>query len=145
MRKDKKTRRKSKFVRRFQFQSKRLRLRLKAKEDESNPVRKVRKEKVKRRKNFFSSLLLIVLLLTLMFCFLYFVDPDSLISRISFFIFVFLVVLFIAAFVFANSRRGLITAFVITAFLVLRLLGIGNVLNLILLVGLAICIDYYKS
>lgn len=144
MPKSRRIRRKGKLIRKIQFQSNKVKARIKAK-DTSNPVMKGRKEKVKRRRNFFVSFLATILLWLLIFCFIYFVDPENIVARVTFFVSVFFVVLFTASFVFANSRRGLITAFVITFFLILRLFGIGNILNLLLLAGLAVCIDYYKS
>lgn len=145
MKSKKSTKRKGKLNRNIRRHLKNFKSRLKAKRSDDNPVRKYRSDKVRRRKNFFSSFLLTVLLWLLLFCFVYIVDPDNLVSRILFFVFEFLVVLFTTSFVFANSRRGLISASVVTIFLILRLFGIGNILNLGLLVGLGVCIEYYKS
>lgn len=65
-----------------------------------------------------------------MFIFLFFVN---------FFSFVF----FIFSLIFASSRRGLIVSTCLTIFVILRFFGVGNILNLILIVGLGIIIETY--
>jgi len=140
-----KSRSKNKLIRKIKFRTNKIKeTKLKRKVKE-NPVKKDRKEKIKRRKNFFASLLLTILLWLLLFLFVYLTDPEHFTARLVFFVFLFVVTLFTTSFVFANTRRGLITATTVVVFLVLRYYGVGNILNLILLVGLAVSIEYYLS
>lgn len=50
-------------------------------------------------------------------------------------------VTFTAEIIFANWRRGVLTAMVVTVFLILRLIKLGHWLNLVLLIGLAVMVD----
>ncbi|MFC1649395.1 hypothetical protein ACFL2C_01605 [Patescibacteria group bacterium] len=135
-------RRKSKLLRKLKIQWKRIKD-LKKPNRDKNLIKKGRKEKVKRRKNFFASFLLIILLWLLLLLFVYFVDPSTLLAKLAFFSFVFAMSTFTASFVFTNMRRGVLTAVFVTVFLVLRVFGVGNIINLLLLLGLIVSADYY--
>lgn len=74
-----------------------------------------------------------------------FIPPDTFGAMPAFFILTLLVIFFPASLVFANSRRGFLLAFGVVFFLILRLFGIGNVLNLLLLSGILLAIEYYLS
>jgi hypothetical protein len=50
---------------------------------------------------------------------------------------------FTAAIIWGNARRGLLTALGLTGFLLLRLFGLGHVLNLLLLLGILIAVERY--
>jgi len=73
----------------------------------------------------------------------YFVEPDAPLAIPAFFVLVFSALLFTFSTLLANSRRGLLAALGLTIFLVLRLLGIGHVLNLILILALCVCAELY--
>lgn len=65
-------------------------------------------------------------------------------------IFVFFIILSIALLItlsilFANTQRGLLVTAVIIVFLLLRLVKLGNLLNLSLLVGAAISFELYRK
>jgi hypothetical protein len=45
----------------------------------------------------------------------------------------------------ANTRRGLISSGSLTLFLILRYFGIGNLINFLLIFGLAIATEVYFS
>ena len=102
--------------------------------------RKIQKLK---RKNFLPTLLITILLWTLLGGLVYFVDPDTFGVIPLFFITLFSVLLFTCSLIFASSRRGLITSSSITLFLVLSYLGVGNIINFLLLLAIAICIEIY--
>src|SRR3989338_6526074 len=104
-----------------------------------------RKRKLTLRKNFFPTLIIIVVLWTLLVMVIYFVDPDAMGSIPLFFILFFLALLFTLSTLFANTRRGLIATCSITVFLILRYLGVGNIINFLLLLGLAIASEFYFS
>jgi len=76
---------------------------------------------------------------------IYFTDPGTNIFVVLFFIVLFLAILFTFSLIFQNSRRGLLASVVVTIFILLRFWGIGNVLNLILLVGLAVSLEIYAG
>lgn len=79
----------------------------------------------------------------------YFVDPimvrDLLIPNLylPFFLVLFFALFFTLAIIFINSRKGLLFALAIVLFLILRLFGLGNILNAILIFGLLIALNYY--
>lgn len=104
-----------------------------------------RKKEIQRRKNFLPSLIVTILLWILLSGFIYFVDPDSLAAVPVFFLLEFVTLLFTTSILFGNTRRGAIATLVITVFLILRYFGVGNLLNLLLLVGVGITIEVYFS
>ena len=104
-----------------------------------------RKEQNLKRKNFLPTLLLIILLWLLLFGLIYFVDPTLFGALPAFFILVFASLLFTFSLIFANSRQGLILTSAITIFLILSYLGVGNILNVLLLSGVAISIELYLA
>lgn len=75
----------------------------------------------------------------------YFVDPSTFSIIPVFFIILFVALLFTLSTLFANTRRGATTALAIILFLVLRFLGVGNILNLLLILGLIITTEIYFS
>src|SRR3989344_8660532 len=105
--------------------------------------KKLRKQQVLKRKNFLPTLLITVLLWSLGGGLIYFVDPDTFLAIPLFFVIIFLAILFTSSLVFANSRRGFITSISLCFYVVLMYLGVGNILNLILLVAIAVTIELY--
>ena len=103
------------------------------------------KEKRKRRKNFFPTLVLIFFNWALVGLIVYFIEPDTFAIVPLFFVIIFFALLFTLATFFSNTKRGLIYCSFLTTFLILRSFGVGNLLNLLLLSGSAISIDYYLS
>ncbi len=103
----------------------------------------IRKEQIRKRKNFLPTLIITIFLWLLLSGVIYFVEPDSFGAMPLFFLITFLALLFTFATVFANTRRGAITAAGLTIFLFLRYLGVGNIINLLLIAGLGITIELY--
>jgi len=103
------------------------------------------KEKRKRRKNFFPTLVLIFFNWALAGLIVYFIEPDTFAIVPLFFVIIFFALLFTLATFFSNTKKGLIYCLFLTTFLILRYFGIGNLLNLLLLTGIAISIDFYFS
>lgn len=103
----------------------------------------------KRQKNFFPTFILILVFWTITGWLIGFVEPELVKnilihnSYLVFFIPLSLALFFTASVLLTNSRRGFLAAFVIVGFLILRLHDLGNVLNLALLAGLAIAVEYY--
>ncbi len=108
-------------------------------------AKKVRQEKIKKRKNFFPTLIITIILWVGVTLFVNSVNPHSL-GALQFL----LVIIFATSFLtfsllFANTRRGFISATFLVIFLAFRYLGIGNIVNLSLLAGLFITIEMYFS
>ena len=103
----------------------------------------MRQEQTRKRKNFFPTLLITILFWVLAGGLIYFVEPDAFGAIPIFFILVFLSLLFTASTIFANTRRGLIMALGLTIFLFLKFLGVGNIINFLLITGLGITIEIY--
>jgi len=103
----------------------------------------LRQKLVRDRKNFFPTLAITILLWIFTFALVYFVEPDIPLIMPVFFVLVFSAFLFTFSTALANSRSGLILSSAVTIFLFLRYLGVGNVINLILIVGIVISIEVY--
>lgn len=106
---------------------------------------KHRVEELRRRKNFLPTLIITITLWIILAGIVYFVDPQQMFAIPLFFLFAFLAILFTASLLFANRRRGLLTSLVIILFLILRYFGVGNMLNAILLIGIAVTFEIYAS
>jgi hypothetical protein len=107
--------------------------------------RKIIKEQKLKRKNFFPTLLLTFLLCCMTVGLVYFIDPSTFMAIPLFFILIFLSILFLSSLLFASSRRGLIVSLSLSLFLILAYLGVGNIINLLLIVAIAVCIDIYLA
>jgi hypothetical protein len=105
--------------------------------------RELRQKKVKLRKNFLPTLIVAILLWLGVVSIIYFAEPDTFGILPVFFFLVFLALLFTLSLLFAHTRRGAITGASLTLFLILRYLGIGNILNFLLILGIAITVELY--
>lgn len=105
--------------------------------------KEIRKQMTLRRKNFLPSLIITFLLFLSLVSTVYFIEPRSSMFIFLFFVNFFSFVFFIFSLIFASSRRGLIVSTCLTIFVILRFFGVGNILNLILIVGLGIIIETY--
>ena len=92
-----------------------------------------------RRRNFLPALFFALLFWGVVAFFIFFVDPelvrDWLLrgSYLPFFLSLWLALFLTASLLFAHTRRGFLLSFGLIAFLSLRLLGLGHLLNAILL------------
>lgn len=107
--------------------------------------KELRKQQVLKRKNFLPTLLVTVLLWSLLSALIYFVDPDTFGVIPLFFVTVFTSLLFTFSLIFAGSRRGLVASSSLTLFLILSYLGVGNILNFVLILAIAICTELYLA
>lgn len=105
----------------------------------------IRRQQKLKRKNFLPTLLTTILLWLLLGGLVYFVDPDSFGAVPFLFVLIFFCLLFTFSLIFANSRRGIVATIALTFFLLLMYLGVGNILNIILIVAIATCIELYFS
>lgn len=105
----------------------------------------LRKEQILKRKNFLPTLLITILLWIVLGSLIYFIDPSTFGVIPLFFAILFAALLFTFSLIFAGSRRGLIASISLTFFAILSFLGVGNILNLVLIVAIAVCIELYFS
>lgn len=75
----------------------------------------------------------------------FFVDPDWFGAIYVFFAVLFFALLFTFSTLLANTRRGFIFSFASTLFLLLRYFGVGNLLNLGLIFGIALALEIYYT
>jgi hypothetical protein len=96
-------------------------------------------------------MVLIVVLWGVLGLMIYLVDPelvrDVLIPGLylPFFLLFLAAAFFTLAVIFANSRRGFLVALGLTVFLILRVYQLGNLLNLLLIIGIVVAINRYFS
>jgi len=98
-----------------------------------------------KRKNFLPTLLVTILLWGLLAGLVYFIDPGIFGAVFLFFIILFVALLFTFSLIFANTRRGLIGSIAILFFSILAYLGVGNILNLLLIVAIAVSLELYLA
>ena len=110
---------------------------------QSSTKTKALKEKRKKRKNFFPTLVAIFITWGLIAFIVYFIEPEAFGAVPLFFLTVFFALLLTFSTLFANSRRGVISATSLALFLILRFFGVGNILNFLLIFGIAASIEYY--
>lgn len=105
--------------------------------------KEARLKEVRLRKNFFSTLVLTIILWISITLIVYFIEPETFGILPLFFFLIFLALLFTFSLLFAHTRRGALLALGLTLFLMLRYLGVGNILNFLLIIGIAITIELY--
>ena len=106
-------------------------------------LKQKREREVKLRKNFFPTLLVIVVFWLTLGSIIYFVDPESFGAIPLFFLILLFALLFTTSTLFANTRRGLTITIAIILFLILRSFGVGNIINFLLIFGLAIVFEIF--
>ncbi|MBI2035042.1 MAG: hypothetical protein HYT11_04885 [Candidatus Levybacteria bacterium] len=101
--------------------------------------------KFRRRKNFLPALLVTIILWGILAIIFFFVPPETPLMPLLFLLIVFLTALFTGSLIFANTRRGVLLSLGILVFMLLNYYNIGNYLNLALLAGILVTLDYYLS
>jgi len=104
-----------------------------------------RKKEKRFRKNLFWFILLATALWLSLFGIVYLIEPSTIFIVPLFFIIMFVALLLSLSLLFSNTRRGILSSIGILAFLILRYLGVGNILNLVLISAIAIAMDLYIS
>jgi len=99
------------------------------------------RERIKTRSNFLPTALITLLLWFLLGSLIYFFSPQDELTVPLFFLLAFLTTFLTFALLLGNTRRGLLTAIGIIAFLLLRLAGQGHLLNAVILAGLLLSIE----
>ncbi len=73
---------------------------------------------------------------------LFFLPPQNPVSIVAFLALLFSGLFFSTSLIFANTRRGLLFSFGVIVFLILGYWGAGTWLNLVLLLGILVIIEY---
>lgn len=102
-------------------------------------------DRIRYRKNLLPAILVTIVFWFLWVSMLLFVSPDSLLIIILFLVFSFLVSLFSGAIVLGRKRRGVLSGIGVLAYMGLSYYGIANYLNLILIAGVILTLEYYFS
>ena len=102
-----------------------------------------RKKQVLQRKSFLPTLVVVVILSLSLAGLIYFVDPATFGAAGIFFLLIFIILLLSFSVILGNTRRGILVASSLTIFLLLRYLGVGNLLNFILIVCIALAFEIY--
>jgi len=105
--------------------------------------KEVRQKRHSLRKKFWLILAIALILWSGVFFLVYFTDPFSFGKIPLFFIILLLATYFTSSLLTESTRRGLTVSISLTLFLLLRYFGIGNVINLLLIAGLALSFEYY--
>lgn len=106
-------------------------------------LQKVREENKKRNKNFFPSLIITLALWGFLAMIIFFVDPTQGGALEMFFGLLFLALLFTFSLLLVNTRRGFIVSLSATVFAILLYLGVGSLLNLLLIIGASVMFEIY--
>jgi len=108
-----------------------------------NYMKEERKRKIRSRKNFLPTFAITILFWLISISLIYFFEPNNAGIIIAFYVSLFLSLLFTFSTILANTRRGIILSLSVIMFLILRYFGIGNILNAILILGVAITTEVY--
>jgi len=102
-----------------------------------------RKKQALQRKNFLPTLVVVTILSFSLTGLIYFIDPATFGAAGIFFLLIFTILLLSFSVILGNTRRGILVASSLTIFLLLRYLGVGNLLNFILIVCIALAFEIY--
>jgi hypothetical protein len=105
--------------------------------------KELRKQAILKRKNFLPSLIFTIILWVALGAVAYFVDPSTFGAIYLFFLLVFFSLLFTFSLLLGSTRKGLILSISLTIFLILRYFGVGNILNLVLILALGVTAELY--
>lgn len=88
------------------------------------------------------TLVLIFILLFAIVGLIYFTDPSPFLIFL-FFVLFFAFSFFVFALLLANSKRAILVSTILALFLLLIFYGVGNILNLLLLIGMGVVVEIY--
>lgn len=111
-------------------------------------MKRIERQKQKlKRKNFFPLFIITLAFWLGITSFVYFVSPESYAAILGFFVLLGVTLFLTMSILFGNTRRGIIISASILLFLFLRFIGVGNVINLVLILGIAVTMEifFYKT
>ncbi len=100
-----------------------------------------RQKLIKERKNLPKVVLMLVILWGGEFGIIFALSPENTSSVLFFIVNTFATLLVTLSIVFQNTRRGFLVSLVLTVFLGLRIVGVGNLFNFLLLLAIAIIFE----
>ena len=106
-------------------------------------TRRIRLQEEQKTKLKWPTLVLTIILWVFNVLIIYFIEPETLGAIPLFFVLVFISSFLTFSVIFKNKIQGAIIAGSIILFLLLRFFGIGNILNLLLIVGIVAAIEIY--
>jgi len=101
--------------------------------------------RAKKRKNFLPTLLVALFFWIAWGLILFKIPPGGFLVFFAFYFSLFAAIFLTSALLLANSRRGLMISLVLIGILILRQLGLANILNTILLFSSLISLEVYFS
>lgn len=104
-----------------------------------------RKKEKRYRKNLIWLIMLDIILWTLLAGIVYLIEPSTILIVPLFFIVLFLALILTLSLLLSNTRRGVLSSVGIFIFVILRYLGVGNILNLVLIASIVIAMEFYLS
>ncbi|OGM31410.1 hypothetical protein A2803_05505 [Candidatus Woesebacteria bacterium RIFCSPHIGHO2_01_FULL_44_21] len=108
-------------------------------------IRKKREKEIKKRKNFFPFLIFTIILWFIFTLIIIFIDPEKKGALELFITSVFFANFFTFSLILGKARRGFFVAGGITFYIFLRYLGVGNLINLLLIIGVITAFEFYLS
>ena len=99
----------------------------------------------KFKKFFYLNLAFSILCWLLIALEIFFIDPSSTFALPSFFLLTFVALYFTFCLFLTNKRHVLLATTGVTAFLILRYLGVGHVINFFLIIGLFVTAEIFFS
>ncbi|MBI2007422.1 MAG: hypothetical protein HYS83_01850 [Candidatus Blackburnbacteria bacterium] len=101
--------------------------------------------KIPKRKNFLLSFAVALLLWLSWLAIFLFIPPEAFFVPIVFLAVTFLAIFLTVTILFSNTRRGLLTALGAIIFMILNYYHATNYLNIVLVGGVLLTIEYYLS
>ena len=105
--------------------------------------KEITRKKIRNRKGYLPSFLTTLFLWFLIFFIIFFIDPATVLIIPVVLLLIFLAIFLTVSISLSNNRVGLITALGIITFAILRYWGIGNAINLLLIIGLSTAAEFY--
>ena len=102
-------------------------------------------DRARYRKNLLPAILVTIIIWFLWTTVFLFVPPDSLVAIILFLLLSFIASLFTGALVLGRTRRGVLLGIGVLIYMGLSFYGVANYLNLILIAGVILTLEYYFS
>jgi len=104
-----------------------------------------RQKEIRLRKNVFPAIIITIVLWFLLIFVILTIPPENSFIILGFFLLSFLCLLFTGSLILGSSRRGVLLALAGVIFLFLRYIGIGNLLNLFLILAFVVILEIYLS
>ncbi len=108
-------------------------------------IRRERNRNLKKRGSRASKLIFALILWLILMLIIFFADPEKRGAIEIFMITLFFAVFFTSSLFFKSTRRSIFITIAINSFILLKYLGVGSILNLLLIIGIVIVFEFYLS